>query len=533
MKAERLRRPRGARSACITILTMAVGMQCTPAIAAPCTRVVPPVFNYVFPNAAGNVPAGVVSADGTRVAMFAVPNEAGEGAGAELAVFNPFTGDLTYLTSGTPAGVDAFDGQLRPFTQAISGISRDGSLIAIAGSASFNFPQLQLPGETSPRQVREVIGFPAPIRLFNVATGSSQTVGVLGSVPLQPGQFYIGLVSGISADASKALVEEFIVNVDFFQINGVTRRIVPDVGGIAQFSAGLIDVASGQLLANVSSLINDAAGGNAAIVNSAGAARLSGNGNVVVFESSRDLADPLRPLWSQATAGGANLQTAPYLYFIDQDIILPVVDIVRSQPRLPGTSSFVFLRNVGFSGTVLGIERGASYVGAPVNPTGANNPATVILGQPPQYVTPPGAEPPARGFFANSFALVAPEDDRVYFQHTDNLVPDNNSGKSQELFSIDVATREIRQISRNQDSLSLRFANDPELLFAYGDRSQVIYAGSSVDHRVVAYTISLPGGFTRSVKEVDPVTGRTTLRAARLGTAEFPASEVRRIMICE
>ncbi len=501
------------------------------AAAQTCTQVNPPVFDHNFPNAASNVPGGVVSADGTRVAMFARPNDARPEDGAELAIFNPRTGELRYLTSGTPAGIDAFDGQFRPYTQAISGLSRDGRVVAVVGSASFNFPVLQLPNESTPRQVRELIGFPGPIRLIDTDTGAAVQVGALGSVPLQPGQFYVGLVSGLSADAGKALVEEFIVNVNFVEINGVTRRIVPDVGGTVQFSAGLIDLASGQLLENVAGLVNDLAGGDAAVRSSAGAARLSGDGNAVVFESARDLAAPTRPFWNQVSAGGANIQTAPYVLFLDERVIVPVVDIDPTQPR-QGGSAFIFLRNVGFSGTVFGIERGASYIGAPPNPSGANNPATVVLGEPPVYVTPPTPNPPARGFFANSFALISPEDDRVYFQHTGDLVPGGNPNQSQELFSIDVTTRQIRQISRHADPLALRFAAEPNLLFQYGDVSQVIYAGSSADHSVVAYTYSNSGGFTRTVKEVGS-DGRTTLRAARFGTSEFPAWELRRIMVCE
>lgn len=514
----------------VASLSLAV-LGIAPAAAQQCTQVSPPVLDFRFPNAASNVTGGVVSAAGNKVAMFVVPDGATAQDGAELAVFNPSTGALSFLTSGTPAAIDIFTGEPVKFSQSILGISRDGSLVAIGGSASLSFPILQLPGETAPRQVPEVVGFPGPIRIVNAASGISQVVGVLGSVPLQPGQFYIGVVSGISADATRAIIEERIVNADLIVINGRTRRIVPDVGGFVQFSSGLVDLATGQLITNLTADINAAAGGNADLRNSAGGTRLSGDGNAVLIESGRDLADPLRPLWSQITAGGANLQTAPYVYFIDQEIILPIVDIVRSQPR-QGGSSFVFLRNIGFSGTVFGIERGASYVGAPVNPSGANAPATVILGQTPQYVTPPGAEPPARGFFANSFALVAPEDDRVYFQHTGDLVAGNNTLGSQELFSIDLQSRQIRQISRNQDSLSVRFANDPALLFAYGDRSQVIYAGSSTDHRVVAYTYTNPGGAVRTVKDVD-ASGRTILRAARFGTAEYPASEIYRIMVCE
>jgi hypothetical protein len=523
------RSPLGAIVVALLLATVAPGYSA----AQSCTQAIPPVFNYVFPNAAGNAPGGVVSADGSRVVMFALPNDASEGAGAELAVFNPLTGDLQYLTSGTAAGVDIFTGEFAPFTQSITGLSRDGTLIAVSGSANFNFPTLQLPGDSAPRQYREVIGFPRPIRLINTSTGVTQVVGALGNVPLQPNQFYIGQVNGISADASKALVEEFIVNVDLVEIDGITRRIVPDVGGIAQAASGLLDIASGVVIEDILARINIAAGGQAALRNSAGQIRMSGDANAFVLESARDLGDPLRPLWSDVTAGGANLQSAPYVFFRAEDIIVPVVDINPSQPRLFGTSSFVFLRNVGRTGTVLGIERGASYVGAPPNPTGANAPATVVLGETPRYVTPPGTLPPARGFFANSFALISPEEDRVYFQHTADLVSGGNPHQSQELYSIRLDTREIRQISNHQDPLGLRFAGEPELLFRYGDVSQVIYAGSSLDHRVVAYTYTNPGGFLRSVKQVDPETGRTTLRAARFGTAEFPASEVRRIMICQ
>jgi hypothetical protein len=496
----------------------------------PCTQSEPPVLNYQFPSAGGAVPRGVVSADGTRVAMFAVPNDAAEDAGAELAVFNPFTGELQFLTSGTPAGVDIFTGEFNPYTQSISGLSRDGGLVAVSGSARFNFPSLTLPGDSAPRQYREVIGFPGQIRLINTSGGSTQVIGALADVPLEPNQVYIGQVNGISADASRVLVEEAIVNVEVIEINGVTRRIVPDDGGFAQIASGVLDVASGTVVEDIVSRLNAAAGGDAALFANAALTRMSGDGNAFLIESARDLADPLRPFWSEVSAGGANIQSAPYVYFLDEDAIVPVVDIDTSQTRIGG-SSFVFLRNIGFTGTRLGIERGASYIGAPPNPSGANAPATVQLGEVPLYVVPPSSQPPARGFFANSFALVSPEEDRVYFQHTADLVPGSNPNRSPELFSIGFNGRDIRQISAHQDTLGQRFADEPELLFQYGDRAQLIYAGSSADHRVVAYTNFLPDGTARVVKDID-AQGRTVIRAARLGTAEFPASAAYRVMVC-
>ncbi len=461
--------------------------------------------------------------------MFALPNDAPESAAAELAIFDPVTRNLRYLTSGTTSQPDVL-GTLQRFTKELTGVTRNGNEIAISGTIGLNFPFLQLPGRPAPEQVTEVIGIAGPVELLNVQTGARRVVGQLGSVPLGPNQAYIGQASGFTADGSKVLIDEVIVQTVPTVVDGRTRFIVPS-GNFIAVAAGLVDVASGQLIADITQRINQLAGGDAQLFSLDGnLVRMSGNGNAFLFASRKKLEAPGQPFWSVISASGAQISVAPYVYFRDQDLILPIVDIDVARPRLGG-SAFVFIRNVGFSGTVFGIERGASYIGAPPNPSGANTPATVVLGSVPIYITPPTAQPPARGFFANSFALIAPEEDRVYFQHTGDLVPGQNPHNAQELFSIDLQTRQIRQISRDSDSLTVRFANDPTTIFQFGDRAQIVYAGSSSDHRVVAYSNNLPGIFTRSVKQVD-AQGRVTLRAARFGTAEYPASLNYPIMVC-
>lgn len=497
-----------------------------------CTQATPPLLNYRFSTIGGSPSSegGVVSRDG-RVLMLALPDDADEDDAYELAVFNPFTDELTWLTSGTQALIDPLNGQRSPITHHINGLARQANLVALSGSGRLSYPFLLLPGETTPRQVEEVSGFPAPVRLFDIDTGTSQTIGTLANVPLEADQYYIAEVRGLTADGSRAWLTETIVTATPVEIGGRTRLLLPGSGGVLQSSSGLVDVASGELVADIDALLTAAAGGpyedNARIMG------LSGNGNAVFFASAWDLSQPSRPLWEDLSraAGGALIYSVPYVYFLDQDQLIPVVQPDLSQPRLDGTSAFIFLRNIGLTGTVFGIDRGMSYLGSPPNLSGANNPATVTLGNTPQYVTPPSATPPARGFFANNFAKIAPEEDRVYFQHTDDLVPGRNPRNSQELFSIEVGSRRIRQISNLDDDLSVRFADEPDLLFQYGGNNQVVYAGSSGDHRVVAFTQNQPGGFNRTVTEVDE-NGRVTVRQARFGTAEYPASKVYRIVTC-
>ncbi|MGQ0800571.1 MAG: hypothetical protein ACT4NL_10735 [Pseudomarimonas sp.] len=496
-----------------------------------CTRVDPPVFNFALDNATGSNTSGSVTADG-RVVIVALPNDAPETAAAEVALFNPRTRQLSYITSGTASVVDQF-GVNQRFPKRVTGISRDGSVVAISGSGSISFPFLQLPGEPAPAQVTEVVGLGGAAELINTATGARQVIGQLSQVPLASNEFYVGQVSGLTANAGKALLDEFIVRFDVITVDGRPRRIVPQNGFIAGRS-GLYDVASGQFIDDIPQRINALVGGQAGIFNTDGASlRMSGDGNAFMFTSNRVLENPLRPLWQQETAAGSRYQTAPYVYYLSQNVIVPVVNISRTQPRAGG-SNLIFLRNVGFSGTVFGIERGATYIGATPNPSGANNPATVIPGQVPRYITEPTPQPPARGFFANSFALIAPEEDRVYFTHTADLVPGGNPDMSQEFYSIRLDNRQIRQISAHRDPLAIWFAQEPAVLFQYGANSQIVYAGSSSDHSVVAYSYSQPGGSTRVVKEISGATGRTTtLRAARFGTAEYPAAENFRIMLCQ
>jgi len=487
-----------------------------------CIQVSPPAVNYEFE------PRGSVTAGG-EVAMLLIADNSPETAAAEVALFNPRTNGLRFFTANTPSVLDS-SGTRQRFTKRVAGLARNGSLIAISGSAFVAFTTLQLPGQPGPAQVAEVFGVPGPIELINTQTGARQVIGTLGNVPPGPNQIYIGRAVGFSSDASKVLIDEVIVQVQPTVVDGVTRLIVPN-GAFVASASGLLNIATGQIELDIAQRINQLAGNDPRLIDVDGALlRMSGDGNAFIFASRRDLANPQRPLWSQISAGGANIGSAPYVYFRDVNQILPVVSINTSQARLGGSGQ-VFLRNIGQTGTVFGIERGASYIGAPANPSGANNPATLVLGEVPRYITPPTAQPPTRGFFANSFALIAPEEDRVYFQHTADLVPGRNPNQAQALFSIELQNRQIRQISDPADTLGLRFANEPAILFQYGDTAQLVYAGSSADHKVVAYRNSRPGIFLRSVKEVD-AQGRVTLRLARFGTAEYPASLNFPIMVC-
>lgn len=491
-----------------------------------CTQVNPPVLNFDLRTGATS---SQVTADG-RVAIMALPNDAPESAAAEVALFNPRSGTLNYLTSGTPSVIDIF-GERQRFTKRISAVARDGSRIAITGAAASSFSFVVLPGNTAPTQVEELVGVLGPAELIDTQSGARQTlVGGLGNVTLGPNQVRLAQITGISPSSGHLLIEEQILQLQPTVIDGRTRLLIDRSVNLPS-RVTLLSLA-GQQLADISQAIFNRAGvgfGFAPV--DTAVMRMSGDGNAFVFAAARDVVTAGAPFWTALTSGGANISLMPYIFFRNQNLIVRAVDIDVTQQRLGGSSQ-VFLRNVGFSGTVFGIERGVSYPGAPPNTTGANAPATLVLDQPPQYVVAPGPTPPARGFFANSFAFIAPEEDRVYFQHTGDLVPGGNPNQSQEFFSIDRATRQVRQISRHADPLAVRFASEPNLLFQYGDVSQIVYAGSSADHSVVAYTYSNPGGFTRTVKQVDSQ-GRTTLRAARFGTAELPASEFRRIMVCQ
>lgn len=502
-----------------TLLLPLVGLCASPlALAQGCTDTPVPLRSFAFADQAP------ISNDGSKVVLTARLDTAPLTTVQEVFLYNPFTGALTQLTRDTPATTNLRGTtDLRPLVP--TAITGDGSKVFLSGSVGSSFSVLQPPG-LPVGQYEELVGTPGRAEVLDVATGIRTPVGTLVSEPLQPGEVYTASISAVSSDGNQVLLNEAINTVVFFTANGVTRNYVPSKRLVAGGVLNLQTLQYTDIVSRIAAVTG--APGPLPGCSTGVCFLMSGDANAFAFDSVRRLEVAGGPLWNQVAGNVAQIRTAPYVYYLDQNVVRPIVTMDISAPRgVASTANFV--RGIGQTGTVFGLDRGASYVGAPRNPSGANAPAVVRVGQPPEYVIGVPATIPVRGQFVNSLAFVSRDEQRIYFQSADDLVPGENATRSQELFSYEIATRRIRQISRLRDGLTSAFANDPATLQLLGAERQVVFQDASSDGRIVLYS---GAGFLEFVAARRLPNGRINIVFPTLGSTEFPASEIFRIARC-
>lgn len=487
-----------------------------------CRDISIPFAEFRFANVTGGA-SGLISADGSRLVLQAVPPGAAPGAGAEVFLFNPFDGRTQQLTTGTAAATSPI-GTPEPYARSVSGITADGSKLFLAGSASSSFPIVNRPGAPS-AQEEVLIGAAGPAEVLDLVSNTRTTLRTLDVSNLRPDQLYSASISAQSSDGNQLLLSEAIIDfVDYTAPSGRTFRVVLRRGTVA---TGLYDLRTGVYTDVVSQIVAATGVPNFLPTNPTGIPYLmSGDANAFAFQSDINLFDPQKRFWSQTPGNVAGVNFVAYVYYRDVNRIAVIGPPDLAGPTRPaGASSSIFVRNIGNSGRRFALDRGAPWLGAERNPTWQAAPAVVEVGQNVRYLVPPLPQLPDRGIFTNSLARISKNERYVYFSHTSDLVAGLNPGRSQELYQFDLQTNRIRQITQFNDDLFARFGallQSPNLSGTY----QISVQGSDeASDRVIAYTRS---GFISTRGVTRDASGRVLISNNDVRTA----ADVYRVAVC-
>lgn len=453
------------------------------ALAQGCVEVAIPFSEFDISSSRSNL-GDAVSPDGSQVFMQAVPLGAAPNAGAEIVIFNPRTRVAQQLTQGTLAAAD-FRGNTTKFPTSFFARSNDERFLLTQSGAGAGFPSLIFPGQTQAAQVEVIEGIPGPATVIEVSTGTKRTLGSLSNQTLAPGQIYSATLSNLTS--TTVTVNEGIIAVNVQRASdGFDYRVV--TGRIGSASAAY-NLATGLVVTPQPPSIYDRMVAKTGVPGFAPFSfQISGDGNAISFSTNRNLEDPQRRFFTQLTNNTSQIFVLAYVYYLDTDEIKVIAPINFSGPARPanGSSNSVFVRNIGRTGKVFALDRGANYIGTPANPTYQAAPAFVQVGQNVKYIVAPGPTLPARGVFSNNLAYISRDEKTAYFAHTSDLVPASNAQRSYELFSFDIATNKIRQISNFRDGLEQRLSV-AELANSNGGY-QITTLGSSSDGKIVAYS---------------------------------------------
>ena len=491
------------------------------ALAQGCVEVPIPFTEFEISSNPSNL-GDAISQDGSQVFMQAVPLGAAANAGAEVFIFNPRTRTTQQLTQGTLATAD-FRGDSTKYPTHFFARSNDERYLLTQSSAAPSFPFLVLPGQTQASQVEAIEGIPGPAVVIDVMTGAKTVLGSLPNQSLAPGQIYISTLSNLTA--STVTVNESIVStITQRATNGRDYRIV--TGRVGTASAAYT-IANGQIVSPQPSSIYSRMVAKTGVPNFAPTAfQISGDGNAVSFYTNRNLEDPQRRFLNQLANNTSQLYFNGYVYYGDTDEIKPIAPVSFSGPARPanGSSNAVFVRNIGRTGKIFALDRGANYIGAPANPTYQAATAYVVVGQPVKYIVAPLPTLPIRGVFANNLAYISRDEKLIYFGHTSDLVPGSNTQNSYELFSFEISTNKIRQISIFRDGLLQRL--DSSQIQDFGDGYQMNFLGASADGKIVAYR---RGGFLNTQALSRNASGQYSISRTVSG---LTSSYFSRISIC-
>lgn len=487
-----------------------------------CRDVPIPFADYRFASVSGGA-GSLISAEGSRLVLQAVPPGAAPNAGAEVFLFNPLDGSARQLTTGTVAATSPL-GTPDPYVRGVSGITADGSKIFLTGAATSSFPFVNRPGAPSAQE--EVLnGQAGPAEILDLASNTRTPLRTLDTSNLRPDQLYTASISAQSSDGNQLLLSEAIIDfLDYTAPSGRTFRIVLRRGTVA---TGLYDLRTGAYTDVVSRIVAATGVPNFLPTNATGTPYLmSGDANAFAFQSDINLLDPQKRFWFQTPGNVAGINFVAYVYYRDENRIAVIgPPDIAGPPRPAGASSSIFVRNIGNTGRRFALDRGAPWLGAERNPTWQAVPAVVEVGQNVRYLVPPLPQLPDRGIFTNSLSRISKSERFVYFSHTSDLVAGLNPGRSQELYQFDLQTNRIRQITQFNDDLFARFGallQSPNLSGVYQISVQ---DSNEASDRVIAYTRS---GFISTRTVTRDASGRVLISNADARTA----TDVFRVAVC-
>lgn len=447
-----------------------------------CSNVPVPYTEFQIPVNRAN-PGDAVSRDGSQVVLQAVPRASPPNAGAEVVAFNPRTGATQQLTQGTMSETD-FRGRIEKYPSQFYARSRDNRFILLESSATSSFPTLLLPGQTQLTQVEVIEGIPGPVAIIEVATGVKRTLGAFLNQQLGTGQIYLASLSNLTP-TSVTITESVVNTLTQRASNGLDYRVVT---GRLNLGSSAFNLETGLAVSPQPPSIYNRMVAKTGIPGFVPYDfQISGDGNAISFYTDRNMQDPLRGFFPNSPSG---IRTVAYVYYADTDEIKPIAPINFSvvPVNVSIRSSQVFVRNIGETGKIFALDRGASYVGAPPNPTYQAAPVIARVGETPQYIVPPRTSTPARGTFSNNLAYISRNEKFIFFNHIDDLVQGNNVSHSYELFSFEISTNKLRQVSNLNDGLEQRLGL--ALLRQAGDAfglSQTTFLGASDDSKVIAF----------------------------------------------
>jgi hypothetical protein len=471
-----------------------------------------PLDDYRFPTEARGM-----GDDGSRVALMGLPPDASEGDGAELYLFDPFTGSLVRQTFGTQAEPSLPSGISQPYTFNLVSMTADGSRVILSPSAGFAVRSDPVTGA----QFLAVVGVPGEAREVDLETGSVSNIP-LPIPPVATGQTAFTSVTGASRDHTRLSFASYVV-------------VLGDEGRVDEYlfeQFGILDVQTGEVIDPLA-VISQAIGRNAVQSEVTFFAdrpsQLSGDGRSFVFISNRNLLHPQDISWSETPGNNYGIFQAIYWFNFDTEELRILVEPDISQNRVPvlqyrdfsaPIATIPFMRNIGFSGRIMGFDRAVPLVGLP-NPTGQPAVMVLSLDAPPRFVRPPQADP--RGPFSIRGSNLSENDERLYFQSNADLVPGQNPTVSNQVFSFDLASGEIRQISNFNDGVFALLQDQPEILVGTGASPQRNYRGGSADHRVI-----LVGSGGTFVSTTTPTAGGLRLTRGTSRSSDFLS-----VYICE
>lgn len=476
-------------------------------------RITPvPLDDFRFPTQARGV-----GDDGSRLALMGVPPDAADGDGAELYTFDPFTGALIQQTFGTAAGLAVESGLTERYTFSVVSTTADNTRVILSPSARL----VVRADPTTGAQFLAFAGVPGVAKEINLETGVATDIP-LPLAAVGPGQTAITQITGASRDHSRLSFVSYVVEL------GESGRI--DAFLFEQF--GIFDAVTGEVfdpLAVISQAIGRNAVQSEVTFFADRPSQLSGDGRSFVFISNRNLLHPDDISWSETPGNVYGIFQAIYWFNFDTQELRILVEPDISQPRVPvqqfrdfvaPIATIPFMRNIGFTGRVMGFDRALPLVGLP-NPTGQPAVMVVSLDAPPRFVRLPQADP--RGPFSIRGSNISENDERLYFQSNVDLVPGLNPTSSNQLFSFELATGTIRQITDLNDGIFALLQDQPDVLVGTGASPQTNFVGGSADHRVILVG---KGGFTLSST---PVAGG----GLRIGFGGGRASDFLTVYVCE
>ncbi|MBD8527543.1 hypothetical protein [Pseudomarimonas arenosa] len=490
----------GARAALFVLLLMLC--RATPAA---CEAV--PV-----PGLIGSEPPGLISGsqrfvsdDGSAVLILG--REPGvPAAHFELYVFNPDSGTLTALTQGSPVvEITRPNGFRQTIPVNSAGITADGSTV-------FQTYQSGVFADVDPgtgQQIPFLLTRSEPSYAIDVATGNRQALPSRVQASAQAlGVPFGTTVLDISANGRYLLMFEAFGDGATVPYQTFYYRLDRQTGAILDIGPTLL-AAAPDFVERFSTQ-----------------SMMSGDGRFVAFSGDRGNR-LLTPTGGFTSANVARMSGEPYLLDLDAVTLRPAYSFDISRPR-NGGSSLGFLRSLGRTGNVIAFDRTGPTVNEP-NPLGAAYIAAADAQGNLTVLIPP--QPWLRGTFGTAFGHIAEGEDRIYFQSGEDFVGENPQ-LSNQLFSVEIATGTIRQITNGDDGGRRLVDLGLQGVLSLGSGlSSVSFIGSSLDHRIVLvyeYGLEPASGFVAAVRSgsATRLTSRSSPLASQAGVPPLSAAEI-------